>query len=114
MTAVEFDIENAADAETAELVADTGSLRDVIPELERAREAQAAMASGQDPGSGSGGGLVDNIKNALGFGGDSAEGVDEEQLQEAKQLANAYAVELQEYLETNGRWVEIREAYLDG
>lgn len=113
MTAVEFDIENAADTEAAELVADTESLRDVIPELERAREAQAAMASGQEPSNGGSGGLVDNIKNALGFGGDSAEGIDEEQLQEAERLADAYAVELQEYLETSGRWVEIREAYLD-
>jgi hypothetical protein len=114
MTAVEFDIEKAGDAEAAELVADTGSLRDVIPELERAREAQAAMATGRQPDSGGGGGLVDNIKNALGFGGNDADDVDEEQLREARRLADAYAVELQEYLEANDRWAEIREAYLDG
>jgi hypothetical protein len=112
MTAVEFDIQDATDEADAELVAKTEDLREVLPELERAREAQAAMAAGQQPDSG-GGGFVENVKEALGFGGNDADEVDEDQLREAKRLADAYAGELQSYLETNGRWTEIRTAYLD-
>ncbi|PSP97328.1 hypothetical protein BRC89_11540 [Halobacteriales archaeon QS_4_70_19] len=112
MTAVEFDIENAADDGAAELVANTDKLRDVLPELERAREAQAAMAAGRKPDDG-GGGLLDNVKDALGFGGNSAEEIDEEQLREARRLADAYAQELQAYLESNGRWAELRAAYVE-
>jgi hypothetical protein len=112
MTAVEFDIENADDDAAAELVANTDSLRDVLPELERAREAQAAMAAGREPDD-SGGGFVDNLKNALGFGGNDADEIDEDQLREARRLADAYATELQSYLESNGRWAEIRRAYVE-
>jgi hypothetical protein len=112
MTAVDFDIENADDEAAAELVAKTDRLEDVLPELERAREAQAAMAGGRDPDSG-GGGVLDDIKNALGFGGNDAEEIDEDQLREARQLADAYAVELQQYLESNGRWGEIRQVYVE-
>lgn len=111
MTAVEFDIENADDDAAAELVANTDSLRDVLPELERAREAQAAMGAGRKPDD-SGGGLVDNLKDALGFGGTDAEEIDEDQLREAERLADAYAVELQDHLEANGRWEDIRAAYM--
>jgi hypothetical protein len=112
MTAVDFDIENADDEAAAELVANTDQLEDVLPELERAREAQAAMAAGREPDSG-GGGVLDDIKNALGFGGNDAEEIDEDQLREAERLADAYAVELQEYLESNGRWAEIRRVYVE-
>jgi hypothetical protein len=110
MTAVEFDIEHADDAERAELVARTDHLEDVLPELERAREAQAAMAAGQEPDSG--GGFLDNLKDALGFGG-GGDDIDEEELREAKRLADAYAGQLQSHLEEQGRWAEIRTAYLE-
>ncbi|WP_254823047.1 DUF5799 family protein [Haloglomus halophilum] len=114
MTAVEFDIESAGDEETAELVANTDSLREVLPELERAREAQAAMAAGRDPDSGGGSGILDSVKGALGLDGDDdVEEIDEDQLREAERLADAYATELQAYLESNGRWEEIRTAYVE-
>ncbi|MFB6205243.1 MAG: DUF5799 family protein [Haloglomus sp.] len=109
MTAVDFDIVNADD-ESAELVADTEHLEEVLPELERARETQAAMGAGRQPDDG-GGGFVDNLKNALGLGGSDAEEIDEEQLREARQLVDAYAAELQAHLEAEGRWEEIRTAY---
>jgi hypothetical protein len=113
MTAVEFDIENAGDEAAAELVANTDSLRDVLPELERAREAQAAMAAGQEPDSGGGNGILDSVKGALGFdSNDDVDEIDEDQLREAERLADAYATELQSYLESNGRWAEIRRAYV--
>lgn len=112
MTAVEFDIENAGDEAAAELVSNTDRLEDVIPELERARETQAAMAAGREPDTG-GSGVLDNIKDALGFGGSDADEIDEDQLREAERLADAYAAELQQYLESNGRWAEIRQVYVE-
>jgi hypothetical protein len=114
MTAVEFDIENAGDEAGAELVANTDSLREVLPELERAREAQAAMAAGREPDSGGGSGILDSVKGALGLDGDEdVEEIDEDQLREAERLADAYATELQAYLESNGRWGDIRAAYVE-
>jgi len=71
MTATEFEIENADDSENARIVADTSSLPAIMPELENVRSQVAAM--GGAPGGrrerGSGGGLVDSIKGALGLGG---------------------------------------------
>lgn len=112
MTAVEFDIQQA-DSPDAELVAVTETIRDVMPELERAREAQAAMAAGRDPSAESGGGLLDTVKGALGLNDDNGDEFDEARIREAADLADSYAVELQAYLEENDRWEEIRAAYRD-
>jgi hypothetical protein len=110
MTAVEFDIRQA-DSPDAELVADTETIRDVMPELERAREAQAAMAAGREPPSEGGGGFLDTVKGALGLDEDNGQEFDEARIRDAEDLADSYAVELQSYLEENGRWEEIRAAY---
>ncbi|MFC7188220.1 DUF5799 family protein [Halorubrum yunnanense] len=114
MTATEFEIENADDAEDARLVADTSSLPAIMPELENVRSQVAAMggAPGQGDGGGSGGGLVDSIKGALGLGGSGGGGgADAEELEAAERLVQEYADELQAHLEDNGRWEQVRLAY---
>jgi hypothetical protein len=114
MTATELEIENADDPDDARVVADTSSLPAIMPELENVRTQVAAMGGGpaqQDRG-GSGGGLVDSIKGALGLGGsDSGGGASEEELADAERLVQEYADELQAHLEDNGRWEQVRLAY---
>lgn len=107
MTAVEFDVENPGDPERARMVADTSKLEHVMPELDAV---DAGM--GQAPGSGgvsggTGGSILDGIRDALGMGGD---GADEEREAAAAALAQEYAAELQAHLESSGRWAQIREA----
>jgi hypothetical protein len=70
------------------------------------------MAAGRKPDSGGGSGLVDSVKGALGLGGDD-DSIDESELREAERLVESYAVALQPHLEDNGRWAEIRTAYLE-
>jgi hypothetical protein len=111
MTATELEIENAEDPDEARLVADTGKLPQIMPELENLRSQVGAMGGGgggADAGS-SGGGLVDSIKGALGFGG----GRDDERLEAAERLTQEYADELQQRLEQNGKWERVRTAYLE-
>src|SRR6056297_2825706 len=106
MTATEFEIENADDADEARLVADTSNLPAIMPELENVRTQVAAMggAPAQQGGGGSGAGIVDSIKGALGLGGsDDGGGVDDDELADAERLVQAYADELQAHLEDNGR-----------
>lgn len=107
MTAVEFDIEHAANESEARLVADTSSLPDVIPELDRVREAQQMGAGGG--GSRGDSGVLGTVKDALGLGG-GGDGMDEEKLRAAEDLVDGYARELQTHLEERGRWQEIRAA----
>ncbi|WP_324662234.1 DUF5799 family protein [Haloarcula sediminis] len=105
MTAVEFDIEGAGDPETASLVADTSKLPSILPELDKVGQG-GPMGGGGPSDDGGSGGLLDGVKAALGLaGGDS----DEERTEEAEQLAQAYADELQQELRANGRWENICE-----
>jgi hypothetical protein len=109
MTSVEFEIEGAADPDTARLVANSDNLEAVVPELKRVAEMQNQMQGGGRGGSG--GGILDNVKSALGLGnGTGDQGVDEERLAEARTLTQRYAEELQSHLEGKGRWAEICEA----
>jgi hypothetical protein len=112
MTAVEFEIEHAADDERARLVADTSGLSAVMPELERVRNSQGGMGGGtssrRSGESGGSGGFLGSMKDALGLGGG---GVDPEETEAAEELAAGYAAELQSYLEEQGRWEEVRAAY---
>ncbi|MFB6114214.1 MAG: DUF5799 family protein [Halodesulfurarchaeum sp.] len=103
MTAVEFEIENPQDPEAAEIVANTDNLVHVLPELESIDNQMAQMGSG---GGGSSG-LLDGVKDALGFGSGSS--VDESTKQEAISLTEEYATQLQSELESTGQWGTVRE-----
>lgn len=108
MTAIEFDIEHPDDPDRARIVADTSSLDAIMPELDRMSD-MSPMGASDTTGSGSGsgsGGVLDSVKNALGFGGGND--VDEEQREQAEQLAAEYAEELQQHLEQRGKWDDIR------
>jgi len=109
MTSVEFEIEGAEDPDTARLVANSDNLEAVVPELKRVAEMQEQMQGG---GRSSGGGFLDNVKSALGFGNGTGgkDSVDPERLAEARSLTQRYAEELQSHLESNGRWADICEA----
>ncbi len=102
MTAVEFDIERPADPEDATLVADTENLPQILPELENLPQGMGG-APQRESGS-SGGGLFSGIRNALGLGAGGSDRVDQEKLAAARELVEAYAVELQQHLEDQGRW----------
>lgn len=108
MTAVEFEIENPRDAETARIVADTSKLPSVMPELENIREGMGSMAGGRQGGS-SRGGFLDSIRDALGMGG--TDGLDEAELEAAEDLTQEYADALQEHLQAQGKWEQVRIAY---
>lgn len=108
MTAVEFDIEGPDDPESATLVADTSKLPSIMPELDKVGQ---GGPMGGPPGGESrrseGGGLLDGVKAALGIAGGGSG--DDDRTEEAEQLAQAYADELQAELEANGRWVSVCE-----
>jgi hypothetical protein len=116
MTAVEFDVENPDDADRARLVADTGKVETIIPELEKMEQAGGMGGPGGAPAAGSGsdsgsGGLVDGLKNALGLSGGGDES--REQLAAAEELAQMYAGDLQEKLEATGKWEQVRTTAAD-
>lgn len=104
MTAVEFRIENPDTPDEATLVADTGKVEHIIPELENMKQGMGAQPGGGDRDSG-GGGLFGRLRGL--FGGDSGDEVDPEKLDAAAKLADEYAGELQAFLEEEGRWENI-------
>ncbi|GGJ10074.1 hypothetical protein GCM10008995_19970 [Halobellus salinus] len=110
MTATELDIEHADDPERARIVADTEKLPQIMPELENVRSQMSQMggASGGEPGS-SGGGIVDSLKGALGLGGGG--GVDQDRVNAAEELTQAYADALQSQLASKNKWEQVRIAY---
>lgn len=114
MTAVEFDIRDVADEEGARLVADTGDVPAILPELERLREHQSSMAPGGAGGDRGGGGILDAVTDALGLGDGGGDGPDPEEVDAAEDLADSYARQLQAHLEETGRWAEVRAAYREG
>ncbi|MFB6222391.1 MAG: DUF5799 family protein [Haloarcula sp.] len=107
MTAVEFEIENPGDPDAARIVADTSKLSSVMPEMERVANQGPMGGAGGDGPSSSSGGILSGVKNALGLGGES--GGNDQQEEEAAQLAQVYADKLQEKLESNGRWQSVCE-----
>ncbi|KTG30965.1 DUF5799 family protein [Haloferax profundi] len=111
MTATEFEIENADDPDAARIVADTEKVPQIIPELDNIRKQMGAMggAGGQQDSS-SGGGIVDSIKGALGLGDGGKQG-QQEKLEDAERLTQAYADALQDHLEKKGKWEQVRIAY---
>ncbi|ELZ98928.1 hypothetical protein C440_01190 [Haloferax mucosum ATCC BAA-1512] len=114
MTATEFEIENADDPETARIVADTEKVPQIIPELDNIRSQMGAVGGGQQQQSSSGGGIVDSIKGALGLGnGGGGKQDEQEKLEDAERLTQEYADTLQEHLENNGKWEQVRVSYLE-
>ena len=114
MTATEFEIENADDPEAARIVSDTEKLPQIMPELENIRSQMGAMGGatgGSSGGSSGGGGLFGSIKKAFGLGGGGSGGGDDERLQAAERLTQEYADELQQHLESKGKWEQVRIAY---
>ncbi|WP_137286759.1 DUF5799 family protein [Halorussus salinisoli] len=110
MTAVEFEIENPGDDQQARIVADTSKVEQVMPELENIRNQMNSMAGGGGGGGKqSGGGVFDSVKDALGLGGGGG-GVDRDRVNAADRLAQEYANELQQRLESQGKWAQVREA----
>jgi hypothetical protein len=105
MTAVDFEFENPDDPDAARIVADTSSLKHVLPEMDNVDQQMGAMGAG---GSSGGSGVVGGIKDALGIGGGDDD--HEELADESRELAQAYADELQAYLEDEGRFEEVRRA----
>jgi hypothetical protein len=112
MTATTFEIDRPGDAEAAELVADTSQLPTVMPELDRMTE-MGPMGATSESGGG-GGGLVGTIMDSLGLGGDGNDAIDQDRLEAAESMVAAYADELQDHLETEGRWAEVRDAAVSG
>ena len=106
MTAVEFEIEEPG-TDRARLVADTGNLSAVMPEMDRIANQQRGMGGGG--GGGSGGGILGSLKDALGLGGGSGKS-DPDRVRAAEDLANAYAKELQRHLEERGKWEAVQAA----
>lgn len=103
MTAVELEIENPDDPETAELVANTEKLSQVMPALDDVRQQMGGMGgapSGGSSRSSGGGGILGAIKGLFGGGG----GGDAERERAAAALAQEYAEQFQERLESQGKW----------
>ncbi|MFC5278727.1 DUF5799 family protein [Halorubrum rubrum] len=118
MTAAEFEIENSEDPEAARIVADTSNLPAIMPELENVRSQVAAIGGGGGPdgasrgSGGTGDGILDSIKGALGLGGSGGSGgTTDEELEAAERLLEEYAEELQAHLEQVGKWDQVRVAY---
>ncbi len=110
MTAVEFEIENPDDPETAELVANTEQVKHIIPELENLPQGMGGAQMGAGGSQDSGGGLLGRIRGFLtGDSGGSSQ-TDAETLEAASQLADEYATELQAFLKDQGRWELICES----
>ncbi|TQQ82663.1 hypothetical protein EGH24_04230 [Halonotius terrestris] len=114
MTATDLEIEHAEDPDQARIVANTEAVESIIPELESIRSQMGPMAGGtRDAGDEGSGGVVDSIKGALGLSNGADDGVDQEQLAAAESLAQAYADELQQHLESKDAFEAAREAYLE-
>ena len=108
MTAVEWDVRQPGDAEAAELVAVTDKIEEIMPELERIQSQMGNPgAQTRDSGGGIGARIGDLLDSLTGNG---SGGVDEARVRDAERLVQAYADELQDFLEERGRWDDIREA----
>lgn len=114
MTAVEFEFEAADDPEDARIVADTSSLKHVLPEMDNVDQQMGPGGGAAGGSSGGGSGVVGGIKDALGIGGGGDDDDHEELAAESRELAQAYAGELQALLEDEGRFEEVRRAAAGG
>lgn len=108
MTAVEFEIENPETPEGASLVANTGNVKHILPELDNIPQGMggAPQASGRSNG---GGGVLSRVRGLFGGSGEKSDSVDAERLNAATTLVDAYAEQLQAFLEEQGRWEQLCE-----
>ena len=107
MTAVEFDIENPADPDTARLIADTSKLPSVMPQIKQMEQSGGGMgAAAGSSGGNSGGGLLSKLASVLPGGGGSSGG---KRQHEAESLAEEYAENLQKRLKKRDRWQSVCE-----
>jgi hypothetical protein len=100
MSAVEFEIRNPETPSEAELVAKTDRVEQILPEVD-----DIPQGMGGPPGGSSGSssdGLLSSLKELLSSG--DADEVDQERLDAATTLVDEYVVELQAFLEEEGRW----------
>jgi len=104
MTAVEFDIADPADPERARMVAVTEDLEAVVPALE---DIQGEMGASMGPRGDTGGGILDRLRGYVDSLTSGDDGMDEQQLDAARVLADDYAELLQGHLEDQGRWADI-------
>jgi hypothetical protein len=110
MTAAEFEIADADDADAARIVPDTSKVAGIMPEVEKMSERMGGMGGGG--GNSNKSGITSTVKNALGLGGSKDNtGADPEQVAAAEELLEAYANALQEHLAEKGRWEQVRIAY---
>lgn len=107
MTATEFEIEHADDAERARIVSNTEKLPQIMPELEEMNQRMSAAGPGGSSGGSPLSGLVDGVRSLLGSDG----AVDEERIEAAERLTQEYAEQLQTRLESRGKWEQVRIAY---
>ena len=103
MTAVDFDVEGEGDS--ARLVADTSQVESILPELEKLAQRMGGQAGGRSS-EGPGSGIVDSIRDSLGFG---SGGVDAEKRNDALNLPQKYAEALQSHLESRGKWEMVKK-----
>lgn len=108
MTAAEFEIENADDADAARIIPDTSKVGPIMTEVEQMD--QRVGAAGARSSGGDGNGIVSTVKDVLGLGGGD-EGPDEERVAAAEELLQRYADTLQTHLGEKGRWEQVRIAY---
>ena len=104
MTAVEFEITDAETPDSAEMTVNTENLDQIMPELDNLPQGMGGVPGGD---SGSGGGILDSIRGALGLSDSSADGTDEEDLEAATALVEEYATELEAHLKEQERWESI-------
>ncbi|MFB6311568.1 MAG: DUF5799 family protein [Salinirussus sp.] len=109
MTAVEWQVRHPDEPARAELVAVTEHFPEIIPELDRINSQLQGPATGARGSSGGGiGARIGDFLGSLTGNGGSSE--NEEKRRDAERLVQAYADELQEFLEERGRWADICEA----
>ncbi len=106
MTATEFRVADAGDPETARLVADTSQVEQVVPELDDIEQSMGAMGPGGTGGADSGSGIIGSVMDALGMGDDGSD--TDAVVREADQLTAEYASLLQDRLENEGKWEQVR------
>lgn len=103
MTAVDFEIEGAETPATAELVANTEDVDQILPALDEIEQQRGAMSpGGGGPTGDTGGGILDTLTDRLGLGGGDDD--EDDRLAAAEGLADAYAEAFQEHLEDEGKW----------
>lgn len=108
MTAAEFEIADADDAENARIVPETTKVAGIMPEVEKMSQGMGAPGSAAGRG-GDDDGVFSSVKKSLGFGGGDDDGAD--RLEDAEALLERYAEALQAHLEEKGRWEQVRIAY---